>query len=170
VCGSSVSTFKTKYNAGSISLPTSSFLSTSSGTLSISSWKSNYDGNPNGFKFGSSYSDSSCVRTVKNCLAFDHGKKGFDNNNSAVTASFTNCVAFDNGYNYYISPFTITSWSNVYGFSGSSSDKLPSGYSVQTPSSSSQSSIRSKVTSTKNNIISYCKANKIPSSLYFNIY
>jgi len=67
---------------------------------------------------------------------------------------------------FALSVFTVLSIM----LSGSSSDKLPSGYSVQTPSSSSQSSIRSKVTSTKNNIISYCKANKIPSSLYFNIY
>ena len=65
---------------------------------------------------------------------------------------------------FALSVFTVLSIM----LSGSSSDKLPSGYSVTTPSSSSQSSIRSKVTSTKNNIKSYCKANKIPSSLYFD--
>lgn len=164
------SSFASNYANGSFSLPTGSFISTSSGTLSLSNWVSNYDGNPNGFKFGSSYSTSSCVRTVKNCLAFGHGKKGFDNNNSACTASFTNTVAFDNGYNYYIAPFTLTNFTNTLGFSGSSSDKLPSGFSVTTPSSSVQSSIRSTVTSTKNNIISKCKKNIIPGEVYFDIY
>ena len=169
MCNAS-SSFATNFSNGTYSAPSSSFIVTSSGTLSVSSWISNYDGNPNGFKFGSAYSSSACVRTVQNCLAFDHDKKGFDNNNSSVTASFKNCVAFDNGYNYYISPFTITSWSGVYGFSGSSSDKLPSGYSVTTPSSSTQSSIRSTVTTTKNKIISYCASNKIPGSIAFDIY
>ena len=164
------SSFKSNYSNGSYSVPSGSFISTSSGTLSVANWISNYDGNPNGFKFGSTYSTSSCVRTVKKCLAFDHDKKGFDNNNSACTASFTSCVAFDNGYNYYISPFTITSWSSVYGFSGSSSDKLPSGYSVSTPSSSTQSSIRRTVNSTKNSIISSCQNDIIPGAVAFNIY
>ena len=50
------------------------------------------------------------------------------------------------------------------------SNKLPSGYSVSTPSSSTQSSIRSTVNTTKNKIISYSKANKIPGSISFDIY
>lgn len=165
------SSFATKYAEGTFSLPSASFIVTEKGTLSVSSWTgSNYAGNPNGFKFGSVNTTSACVRTVKNCLTFDHAKKGFDNNNSACTAYFTNCVAFDNGYNYYIPPFTIKSWSNIYGFNGSNSNKLPSGYSVSTPSSSKQSTIRSTVTKTKNSIISTCNANKIPGAVLFDIY
>jgi len=165
------SSFATNYAKGTFSLPTSSFIATSSGTLSISSWTgSNYDGNPNGFKLGSAYSSSSCVRTMSYCLAFDHDKKGFDNNNSSVTAYMSNCVSYDNGYNYYLSSMTLKTFSNIYGFSGSSSDKLPSGSSVTTPSSSTQSSIRSTVESTKDSIINSCYNNVIPGAVFFNIF
>lgn len=164
------SSFASNYANGSFSLPSGNFIKTSDGTIGLSSWTgSNYDGNPNGFKFGSVNTTSSCVRTVKNCLSFGHTKKGFDNNNSSCTASFTNCISFDNGYNYYIAPFTLTSFSNIKGFSGASSDKLPSGYSVTTPSSGTQSSIRNTVNSTVNTIETNCKNNKI-EEIYFNIY
>lgn len=165
------SSFASNYANKKFSLPTSNFIVTNVGTISISSWTgSNYDGNPNGFKMGSAYSTSSATRVFSHCLAFDNAKKGFDNNNSSVTGSFSNCVAFDNGYNYYIQPLSIKTWTNIYGFSGASSDKLPSGKSVTTPSSSNQSTIRSKVNSTKNSIISTCKSNGIPGAVYFNIY
>ncbi len=164
------SSFATDYANGSFSLPSGKFISTSDGTVSLSTWTGDsYDGNPNGFKFGSVNTTSSCVRTVKNCLSFGHSSKGFDNNNSACTASFNNCIAFDNGYNYYISPFTLTAFNNIYGFSGSSSDKLPSGYSVQTPSSDTQASIRSTVSDTVETITTNCKNNVI-AEVYFDIY
>lgn len=79
-------------------------------------------------------------------------------------------MAFDNGYNYYIQPLTIKAWSAVQGFSGKSGDKLPSGRSVTTPSSGSQSAIRKSVENTKNAIIANCQANKIPGKIGFNIY
>lgn len=164
------SSFASNYKNGKLSLPTSSFISTSSGTLSISNWKSNYDGNPNGFKFGSVNTTSSCTRTVTNCLAFGHGMKGFDNNNSACTAYMSNCVAFDNGYNYYMPPFTLKKFSNILGFSGTSSDKMPSGYAATTPSSSKQSQIRSTVNTTVDSITAKCKKNVIPGEVYFNIF
>lgn len=164
------SSFASNYANGTFSLPSGNFIKTSDGTISLSSWTgSSYDGNPNGFKFGSVNTTGSCVRTVKNCLSFGHAKKGFDNNNSSCTASFTNCVSFDNGYNYHIAPFTLTSFSNIKGFSGASSDKLPSGYSVTTPSLGTQSSIRNTVASTVNTIETNCKNNKI-EEIYFNIY
>jgi len=164
------SSFASNYANGKFSLPSGNFIKTNASTISLSSWTgSNYDGNPNGFKFGSANTTSSCVRKVKNCLSFGHTKKGFDNNNSSCTASFTNCVSFDNGYNYHIAPFTLTSFNNIIGFSGASGDKLPNGYSVTTPSSSKQSSIRSTVNSTVNTIETNCKNNKI-EEIYFNIY
>ena len=164
------SSFSSNYANGKFSLPTSSFIVTSDGTISLSAWTGDsYGGNPNGFKFGSSYSTSSCVRTVKNCLSFGHTKKGFDNNNGSCTAYLTNCVSFDNGYNYYMPLFTLKTFSNILGFSGSSSDKLPSGYSVTTPSSSTQSSIRSTVNTTVAKIVSNCQNNLI-EEIYFDIY
>lgn len=164
------SSFAGNFANGNFSLPSGNFIQTSSGTISLSSWTgSSYEGNPNGFKFGSVNTTSSCVRTVKNCLSFGHSSKGFDNNNSSCTASFTNCISFDNGYNYYFPKFTITSFSNILGFSGTSGDKLPSGYSATTPGSATQSSIRSTVASTVDTITSNCK-NNIIERVYFNIY
>lgn len=162
--------FAKNYANKVFSLPSGNFIKTSAGTISLSSWTgSNYDGNPNGFKFGSVNTTKDCVRRVENCLALDHASKGFDNNNSACTAYFTNCVAFDNGYNYYIAPFTIKSFNNIIGFSGKSKDKLPSGYSVTTPNAQTQASIRSTVASTINTIVSNCENNRI-EEVYFNIY
>ena len=144
---------------------------TDDGTISASSWTgSEYDGNPNGFKLGSVNSTSSCVRTMSYCLSFDNESKGFDNNNSSVTGSFKNCISFDNGYNYYIQPLTISGWSSVTGFDGTNSDKLPSGYSVTTPSSSKETTIRSTVESTKNTIINDCQNDIIPGAVTFNIF
>ncbi len=165
------SSFASNYKNGKFSLPTSKFIVTEEGTIAPSSWTGDLNGgNPNGFKVGSVNTTSSCTRTMKYCLAFDHAKKGFDNNNSAVTAYMSNCVAYDNGYNYYISPFTLKTFSNIVSFSGSSSDKLPSGYSISSISSSKQSSIRSTVESTKDSIIASCYANKIPGAVYFDIF
>ena len=162
--------FKTDYENGSYSIPSGSFIVTNAGTLSVSNWISNYEGNSNGFKFGSAYTSSSCIRTIKNCLAFDHTKKGFDNNNSSCTASFNNCVAFDNGYNYFIAPFKITSWNQVIGFNGLNTDKLPSGYLTSILDSIDEDAIRNKVNITKNNIINSCKANIIPTNIEFDIF
>ena len=165
------SSFASNYKSGKFSLPTASFINTEDGVLTLSKWTgSNYGGNPNGFKFGSAYTPSSCVRTVKNCLSFNHASKGFDNNNSACTGSFTNCISFDNGYNYHLPAYKFTKWSNIYGFNGSSKDKLTSGYSASTPSSSTQSSIRSKVDSTVDSIVSKCNNNVIPGAVKFDIY
>lgn len=165
------SSFATNYKNGKFSLPTSKIIATESGTVSVATWAgSAYEGNPNGFKYGSVNTTSACVRTIKHCLAFNHSKKGFDNNNSSVTASFDGCVAFDNGYNYYIQPFTLTKFANIYGFSGSSSDKLPSGFKVSTPGTSTQSSIRSTVNKTVDSIVSKCNSNIIPGEVYFDIY
>jgi hypothetical protein len=164
------SSFATNYKNGKFSLPTGSFIATTSGTLSAADWVKKYEGNPNGFKFGSVNTTSSCVRYVTNCLSFGHARKGFDNNNSACTAYMSNCVAFDNGYNYYVPPFTLKKFSNILSFSGTSSNKLPSGYTATTPSSSKQSQIRSTVSSTVDTITSKCKSNIIPGEVYFDIF
>ncbi len=165
------SSFASKYAKRQFSLPTGNFIKTDAGTISLSAWTgSSFDGNPNGFKLGSANSKSNVTRTLSYCLAFDESKKGFDNNNSSVTGYFNHCIAFDNGYNYYIQPLTIKGWSSVQGFSGKSGDKLPSGRSVSTPSSSSQNAIRNSVNSTKNSIIASCQANKIPGKVTFNIF
>lgn len=165
------SNFASNYKNRKFALPTSSFIGTYTGTMTVSAWAgSSYEGNPNGFKFGSINTTSSCVRTVKNCVSFDHKNKGFDNNNSSVTAGFTNTVSFGNGYNYAVAPFTFKTWTNVQGFAGVSKDKLPSGYNVTTPASSKQSTIKSTAYSTRDSIVNSCNADKIPGTVYFNVF
>lgn len=164
------SSFATNYSAKSYTLSSSSFINTDAGKLSASNWVANFAGSPNGFKMGSAYSQSSSTRTFKNCLAYNNASKGFDNNNSALKASLTNTVAFDNGYNYHMPNHTFSAWSNVRGFSGNSSDKLPSGYSASTPASATQTTIRSSVDSTISSIVSACQANKNPGKVVFSIY
>ena len=165
------SNFKTNYQNGKFSLPTSKFIKTSAGTIDLSSWTgSNYDGNPNGFKFGSINSKSNLTRTVKNCLSFNHSSKGFDNNNSSCTGSFENCISFDNGYNYYLPTYTLNKWSNIISFDGKNSNKLPSGINTSTPSSTQENNIRNSVESTRKSIVDKCNKHIIPGEVYFNIY
>jgi hypothetical protein len=165
------SSFATNYKNKKFSLPSAAFIKTDSGTIKVSDWTgSKYDGNDNGFKFGSVNSKSNLTRYVKNCVSFDNGCKGFDNNNSSCTGSFQNCISFDNGYNYYLPPFTMSKWSNIKGFGGASKDKLPSGYSATTPSSSEQATIRSKTKATAAKIVASCNSNKIPDEILFDIF
>jgi hypothetical protein len=164
--------FESDYQSGKIDLSKYNINTksdSSSAIISAKDWAgSKYDGNPNGFKFGSINTGSDCVRTVKNCLSFNHEKKGFDNNNSSCTASLENCVSFDNGYNYYIPPFTITGWENIIGFGGKNSDSLPSGCTVS--KATNESEIRTKVEATRKEIVEKCNSNIIPVGVTFDIF
>jgi len=164
------SAFETNYNNRNFTLPSGNFLRTDVGTISASNWVSQFDGNSNGFKLGSVHSEPALTRDLRNCLAFDHGDKGFDNNNGRCTTSFQNTVAFDNRRNYYIPVLTISRWSNVQGFSGSSANGVPENFSVSTPNSTTQTAIRQNVTSTVTQIENQCYANVIPGEVFFNIY
>ena len=94
----------------------------------------NWDGNPNGFKFGSKYTTSASTRTVKNCIAFNNGQKGFDENNSKATIDMENTIAFDNGFkgkkgqsgnsNYRMELMNIQQFENCFGFNGAIDDFL----------------------------------------------
>lgn len=162
--------FVTNYNNRNFTLPTGNFIRTDAGTLSASNWVNRFDGNSNGFKLGSSFSTARLTRDLRNCLSFDHGDKGFDNNNGACTASFQNTVAFDNSRNYYIPLLTISRWTNVVGFSGRSNDGIPGNRTATVPSSSMQSTIRQRVNSTVQTIVNLCNSNVIPGEIYFDIY
>lgn len=164
------SSFETNYNNRNFALPSGNFLRTDTGTISASNWVNNFEGNSNGFKMGSALSSASLRRELRNCLAFGHGDKGFDNNNGRCTASFHNTVSFDNRRNYYIPLFTITHWHNVRGFSGSSNDGLPSNHTVSTPNSTTQATIRQQVSNTVDLIKRQCSANIIPGEVFFRIY
>jgi|GEM_PF-283760 len=67
-------------------------------------------GNGNGFKMGGS--DDKLLKhnvILKNCMAFQNWKKGFDQNSDKGSMTLYNCTAFDNGtYNYSI-PLALAS-------------------------------------------------------------
>ncbi len=163
-------------------------INTSKGNVTWSSWytTANSEMNGNGFKFGSDFTPKATSwqydeatntkvyemkRVLENCLSFDHKSKGFDNNNtSGINGYFTNTVSFDNKYNYYFSGYKLPVWTNALGFSGSSKDSLPSGFSATTPSSAIQTEIREEVADKSWRIFEACQANVIPGGAEFNIY
>lgn len=98
---------------------------TSKGEFTITEFVSNWGGNPNGFKFGSKFTQPNSLRYLKNCIAFDHEKYGFDKNNSGASLFAENCVSFKNKINYHLLDYTAYKWDNIKGFDGAEADDLP---------------------------------------------
>ncbi len=182
---SAYNTFVTQYNNGSLCSRTvsaeqyysrlDSLLGSSiligSDSLDASGIVKKWGGNPNGFKFGSAYTQDNSERYVKNCIAFDHVKKGFDQNNSGAKIWAENCVAFNNKQsNYALGPYTAYQWNNIYGWSGS--NDLPtaaSGVNVSTPKDMSQN--ETAIRNAADRIISYAQNNTVvPSSIFTEIF
>ena len=162
--------FETRYNNGEITSWPQLTLNYFGVSRTYSSMYSDWGGNPNGFKFGSVNSTSACYRYIKNCLAFDHAAKGFDQNNGACTFDLENTVSFDNQRNYVMEKMKVSSAKNAVGFSGASSDSLPSGMSVTKPSTSVQSSIRTEVDSKVKYILDCVSNDRVPGEVLFNIF
>lgn len=173
--------FVTKFNNGTLcsrSASESTYLSaldsafgtiaTTSGNLNATNISKNWQGNPNGFKLGSAYTKSNSERYMTNCIAFDHDSKGFDNNNSGAKIWAENCMSFDNGYNYHLSGYTAYKWTNIYGWSGSSSDRKPSAGSGVTISIGSSSSSEGTIREAADRIIGYANNNTFVSSNVFD--
>jgi hypothetical protein len=64
-------------------------------------------GNGNGFKMGSSTNHHNII--LKNCLAFQNLKKGFDQNNNKGSMVLYNCTGFNNGTYDYSIPTAVSS-------------------------------------------------------------
>ncbi len=120
---------------------------------------SNWRGNPNGFKLGSRNTESICQRMLENCIAFDHGKKGFDRNNAMCNVSLKNCISFDNNKNYKLDGMNITGYEKVYGWGGSSGDDMPDEYYVTKPSNYEYR--ENKIRNAAQAMIKYAQQNKI---------
>ncbi len=102
---------------------------TSKGTFKSSQFAfENWGGNPNGFKFGSKFTRDNSMRFMKNCIAFDHIKYGFDKNNSRAKIYAENCISFGNKINYHLDGYTAYKWENINGWSGEEPDDLPKAY------------------------------------------
>lgn len=134
--------FKTNYENKNFALPSGEFIKAKSEsgaeydmvdaeTFLSSKWA----GNPNGFKLGSGDSkhgpkvDESALRTLNNCIVFDHMSDGVDRNNSSCTVYINNCLAYDNQKrNYYLNECKVMEFINAMSYNGKNS--LPSIFSA----------------------------------------
>lgn len=123
--------------------------------------------NGNGFSFGSKYTkqDTSIVRTADYCVAFNHKKKGFNNNNSVnCLGKFSNCVSFGNDINYQL-PYTFDKFENNYGW-GARKNSFKTEAEIETPRNTAQ--IEAQIYSVRDKIIESVYANTFPDSINFD--
>lgn len=149
-----------------------------------------WEGNPNGFKFGSEYSNPEQYRYVENCIAFENGQKGFDMNNSACKIDINNTIGYDNGFdgkkgqdaedansNYILKckirgvtpvEMQVLSSSKNYSFDGKNPDVLPDNMTTTEPTQEQQAQIRAKVDEVFGNIKDLCYEDKIAGVVTFD--
>ena len=126
----------------------------------------------------SKFTTSDSTRTVKDCIAFNNGQKGFDENNSKATIDMENTIAFDNGFkgkkgqngnsNYRMELMNIQQFDNCFGFNGAIEDFLPDGKTVITPDSSVQDAVRNATTALSDSLQQSIREDKIPGMVWFN--
>lgn len=136
--------FVTSYNNGTLCSRTASAstyysavdnltkvsIPTDSGNQTVAGYVSVWGGNPNGFKLGSKYTQGISERTLVRCIAFDHAASGFDKNNAQCNIEIEDCISFKNKINYNLSGMKTTRFTNAYGWTGTSSDGMPTGSGV----------------------------------------
>ncbi|MGN1318818.1 MAG: dockerin type I domain-containing protein [Lachnospirales bacterium] len=131
----------------------------------------NWNGNPNGFKFGSVNTTVEAQRYIENCIAFDNTSKGYDQNNAKATIDVVNGISFDNGRNYWMGDMTIgTSSGHIYSFSNKESDRVPTGMTLETPDESLQTSIREAVHAYRDSLKADLNNNIIPGVRLTNLF
>lgn len=122
-----------------------------------------WNGNPNGFKFGSINTTAEGQRYIENCIAFDNESKGYDQNNAKATFDITNGISFDNGRNYWMGDMTAGIVSGeLLAFNNRESDRMPAGVSLTTPDEAKQNEIRTTVHAYRDNIKSMVNSDVIP--------
>ncbi len=140
---------------------------------------SKWGGNPNGFKFGSANTTSSCYRYVKNCIAFDHVEnihqspaKGYDQNSGSAQYDLVNALSFNNGQNYWMDKMTLLSvQGTVWGFGTLTTEDAPStGLNIVTPSEEKQEEIKAIVYAYRDGIYSLLDNDKIPGERLCNVF
>lgn len=174
-------TFVTQYNNGTLCSRTASAstyyskldalfgaIPTDKGSYTPSVIVSTYwGGNPNGFKLGSKYTQSNSERYMTNCIAFDHGANGFDKNNSAAQIWAENCISFGNNINYHLSGYTAYKWTNVFGWSGNTSNDKPTAASGVTVAINDGADKEDIIRAAAQRIINYANDDKVVCSNVF---
>ena len=159
-------------------------------TNNYSKMYSNWGGNPNGFKFGSSESDSTGYRYIENCIAFDHygnskaavqyRAKGFDQNcdsgNGGMHYDMKNILSFHNVENIQMVKMNADSingvvWSfdNIADPTGTMYPDEPSaGMTITEPANKDE--LREKVYAYREMIYSYVYNDKIPGEQHCDVF
>ena len=151
---------------------------------------SSWGGNPNGFKFGSSESDSTGYRYIANCIAFDHSgnkdipvqyqAKGFDQNcdrgSGGIHFDLKNILSFGNVENIQMVKMNADSISGVVWSFDSIADPTgtvypdePSGgMTVTEPENKDE--LREKVYAYRDMIYGYVYNDKIPGEQHCDVF
>lgn len=182
--------FEEKYNAHTVEKWPSVKMSLLGATNTYSGLYSNWGGNPNGFKFGSSDSDPTEYRYIKNCIAFDHAgnaakevqyrAKGFDQNSDngscGMHYDLENILSFNNVENIQMVKMNADSikgvvWAfeNVADPKGNMYDDEPSaGMTITVPENKDE--IKAKVYAYRDMIYDYVYNDKIPGEQICNVF
>ncbi|WP_143315435.1 right-handed parallel beta-helix repeat-containing protein [Clostridium sp. HBUAS56017] len=131
-------------------------------------------GNGNGFKMGSGSSkygaQTSGLRKMKNCLAFDNKSKGFDENNGTGTIDLVNGMAFGNkGGDYVLDLMKAGTFTNVQAFSVKSL-KAPKGGNIAIVDAAKQKAIRAEVDAAIAKMRNEITAKKVPTAMNFSFW
>ncbi len=178
--------FKTAYNNGTLGSRTMSVsdyykaadnilnaaIPAGGSTYSFANYASKaWDGNPNGFKIGSKYTQKISERTFNKCIAFDHQAAGFDKNNSGCYIELTDTISFNNKYNYHFSGCTARIWENVMGWSLNGSNDWPtaaSGVTVKQTTPASVTQTEAQIREAAQKVIDTAADNKFTATNIFD--
>ncbi len=130
-----------------------------------------WDGNPNGFKIGSKYTQKISERTFNKCIAFDHQAAGFDKNNSGCYVELTDTISFNNKYNYHFSGCTARIWENVMGWSLNGSNDWPTaanGVTVKQTTPASVTQTETQIREAAQKVIDTAADNKFTATNIFD--
>ncbi|MBR1444212.1 MAG: right-handed parallel beta-helix repeat-containing protein [Firmicutes bacterium] len=182
--------FENEYNAHNVKEWPKVTMKCIGSTNTYSNLYTFWGGNPNGFKFGSSYSDSSEYRYIENCSAFDHygnaenevqyRAKGFDQNsdsgNSGIHYDMKNILAFNNVENIQMVKMNADSINGVvWSFDNCADpygvmypDEPSAGMTITEPENKDE--IRLKVYEYRDMIYSFVYADKIPGEKICDVF
>ena len=125
------------------------------------------EGNGNGFTLGHEKNEQNPlnIRAIDYSVAFDNKLKGYNNNKSQkFTGYVTNSVGFNNKMNYEL-PYTISKWSNNWGWGSKEDDKFDSDLIVKQPRDTK--SAQKTFYNTRDQIIAAVNANTFPDNINF---
>ena len=179
--------FEAKYNAHTVTAWPSVTMSLYGMTNDYNNLITGWGGNPNGFKMGSSGSNSTEYRYIENCIAFDHygnyykpvqnKAKGFDQNGgNGIHYDMKNILSFNNVENIQMNKMIADSISGVvWSFDNCKApdgsfyeDELSSGMTATIPENKEE--LKTKVYAYRDMIYNYVYNDKIPGEQICDVF